>query len=417
MTPVKGSHFDWDSDKWQKFLHYSLEQQNIAEFQEQLAKLTGRELYEMEFLSLMNRFLIDRPVSRAFRNAVLNYDVEPIDIMRNCMVDGFVFLKVEDKDSIHILQYVSKGEWDALDDKLMFVETKYVFFDESIREDRYHIEHWKRGPDDTGTWIVYKPIKDDKDDRTWAVQSTVNFPLFPIVGIRWVDAQSFLIPLKGAVIRLEAAYRTIGAENIERMGLSLYITGVRNVADIQTAPRKMGRRVHILPTGADFKSPSPDAPGMELMIHEINNLTTAIEKASGVVAAEKLATLSGISRSIAEEPLNALADELRKRFGEGMEEVWQLVRLMGGGAPEPLITYRPLKVIENKSEHVKILDRAVLLNAISPEEEIIELRLLLELSPTLESRIPVSSEERQRLQNKESENNDRRRNSGQSTGR
>ena len=227
------------------------------------------------------------------------------------------------------------------------------------------------------------------------------------MGIRWIDETSFLIPLKASIIRLEAAYRTIGAENIERMGLSLFISGIRSKDDILTAPRKFGRRVHIIPEKANFANMGTDAPGMELMIHEVNNLQGAIEKASCVVAAEKLAVLSGISRSIAEEPLNALAEGLRDLFETGMLEVYELAQRMGG-AEKPLITYRPLKIIEDKIGHMKILDRAVELNAISYEEEIQELRLLLELSPEL--RTPVSADARQRLQDKE-QNNDRNSNS------
>ena len=410
MTPLKIEAADWE-----RVAQISMEKQKIDEFVAAMDAMTGRELYDMETLSLMNRFLIDRPISRAFRKTIINYDVEPIDIMRSCLIDGFVFLRVDDIDHIRIEKYVSQGRWDLLTDELMLIETKYLYFDETRREDMYHIEHWKRNPTkNSGIHIVYQPVDpgNETDERKWIVKTTTNYPVFPYVGIRWIDETSFLIPLKASIIRLEAAYRTIGAENIERMGLSLFISGIRSKDDILTAPRKFGRRVHIIPEKANFANMGTDAPGMELMIHEVNNLQGAIEKASCVVAAEKLAVLSGISRSIAEEPLNALAEGLRDLFESGMLEVYELAQRMGG-ADKPLITYRPLKIIEDKIGHMKILDRAVELNAISYEEEIQELRLLLELSPEL--RTPVSPDARQRLQDKE-QNNDRNSNSRADTG-
>lgn len=418
MTPVKISSVDWE-----KVVDYAAEQQRIAEFVAKMEALTGRELYEMQTLSLVNRFLIDRPISRAFRKTLINYDVKPIEIMRSCLVDGFVFLKVEDIEHISILKFVTKGVWDEFTGDILKIETKYLYYDEQYRKDMYRIEWYEQikslsiTGEITSSMLhtVFRPVDpaDVNDEKKWVIAVSFTFPRFIFVGIRWIDDLSFLMPLKENIINLERAYRVIGAENIERMGLQLYISGVRNLEDIKTAPRRMGRRVHILPTDADFHSPGSDAAGMELMIAEIVNLTAALEKASCVVAAEKLAVLSGISRSIAEEPLNALAEGLRDLFEAGMMEVYELALFMGG-AEKPVITYRPLKIIEDKVGHLKILDRAIELNAITPEEEIQELRLLLELSPRLMT--PVSSQERQRLQDKESEN-DRRRNSGQDTGR
>ncbi len=397
MTPLKITAVDWE-----KVVDYAAEQQRIADFVASMDALTGRELYEMHTLSLVNRFLIDRPISRAFRKTLINYDVKPIEIMRSCMVDGFVFLRVEDKDHIRILKHVTKATFDDETEETILIETKFIYYDEQRRGTFYHIERFERIGKGM-LWTVFQPVapSDVNDEKKWVTKTSSTFPVFIFVGIRWVDDISFLLPLKDNIINLERAFRVIGAENIERMGLQIYISGVRNVDDIKSAPRRMGRRIHILPTGAQFDSPGSDAPGKDLMIDEIINLTVALEKASCVVAAEKLAVLSGVSRSIAEEPLNALAESLRDLFEKGMMDVWELARRMGG-AEKPIITYRPLKIIEDKLGHLKILDRAVDLNAISPEEEVQELRLLLELSPEL--RTPVSSQERQRLQDKEAEN-------------
>lgn len=367
---------------WPKFLEYNMEQQNIADFQAALNRMDGRGLYEMESLSLVNKYLINRPVNYAFHRTLINYSVKPIDIMRACLIDGQVILKVDDSEHIKMEEFVSKATWDDFTDELNFVEIKYVY-EEAIGKDYYHVEQYIKLSDGQAQWIVYEPVPPEAPEANWKVKLSTTLPVFPYVGIRWIFNESFLMPLKTAIIRLESAYRVIGAENIERMGLSLYLEGVRNAEDIKTAPRKMGRRVHILPKDSKFHSPSPDAPGMELMVVELENLQTAIEKASGVVATEKLATLSGISRTIAEKPLIMLADELRSRFTGGMVEVEELSKAMGG-APDLKISYRQLKYIEDRNSYLNILDKAKEAEAISDEEYAIELRMLLDLSPEKE---------------------------------
>ncbi|GAG23325.1 unnamed protein product, partial [marine sediment metagenome] len=250
MTPVKITSVDWE-----KVVDYAAEQQRITDFVAYMDALTGRELYEMQTLSLVNRFLIDRPISRAFRKTLINYDVKPIEIMRSCLVDGFVFLRVEDIDHISILKFVTKGVWDEFTGEILKIETKYLYYDEQYRKEMYHIERFEHIGEGM-LQTVFQPVDpgDVNDEKKWTVKSSSTFPRFIFVGIRWIDDLSFLIPLKENIINLERAFRVIGAENIERMGLQLYISGVRNLEDIKSAPRRMGRRVHTLPEGAQFHS-------------------------------------------------------------------------------------------------------------------------------------------------------------------
>ncbi len=368
---------------WPKFLAYSMEQQNIAEFQASLQGLTGRELYEMQMLCMVNRYLIDRPLDYAFHRAILNYAIKPIEVMRNCLLDGFVFIKVSDATHIKIEQYASRGEWGAFDDKLNFVETRYVYSEGN--RDLWHVEHYRKNPDGTAIWTIFNPVTDiaiDKPDQ-WTIAEQIDLPYFPYVGIRWVDSLSFLSPMRSTIVRLEAAYQVIGAENIERMGLSLYIEGVTNVEDIKTAPRKMGRRVHLLPKDAKFHSPATDAPGMELMVIEIENLQAAIERASGVVSTEKLASLSGVSRQIAEKPLIVLVEEIRNLFTAGMLDVVELAATVSA-APELEISYKSLRepLPRTLQEQITLLDMALAKEYIDDTEYGNEIRLLLDLNAT-----------------------------------
>jgi len=375
--PVKSPKIDW-----QKFLLATQRQQDIEAAERKLQSLDGRALYEMDFISQMPDLLINRPVNMAMHRTIVNYPVKAVDIMRNCLIDGGVILEVGDKDHVAIQKYVTKVDYDAFTDDLVFLEIKYVF-EASTGENLWHIEHWYKFSDGTGLYIQYKPTNNGDDSNKWVMDFEIMVPVFPYVGIPWVEHESFLKKPKSAMVRLELAYRVVGVENIERMGLSLFIEGVQDVNEIKTAPRKMGRRVHILPPDSKFHSPNPDAPGMELMVIEMVKLHEAIEAATGVVTTEKLATLSGISRIIAEKPLIILAEEIRDRFTKGMQQVAELSSTMGG-APELKIRYRSLYHIEDRTVELAILDRAVEKHAITDQEHITGLRELLNLPATEE---------------------------------
>ena len=362
---------------WQKFVNYSMEQKDIEEFQNTLRKLTGRDLYNLETLSLMNKFLINRPISYSLHRARLNYPLSPMEVMKSCLLDGTVFIRVEDATHMRIEKHVYLGTWDIFDEILNKVEIRFLYTQGN--QDFTHVETWER-LEGGARQIVFAPVIGNVVRVADLKEAfTMDFPLFPFVGIRWIDSESFLEPLKESVIRLEAAFQVIGAENIDRMGLALYLEGVRNVEDIKTAPRKMGRRIHILPKDSKFHSPGSDAPGMELMLAELENLNSAIEKASGVVSTEKLASLSGISRQIAENPLIILSDEIRNRFSNGMQEVVATARIVNPSAPEFEISFKTIKYIEDSDKQIRLIDHAIEKNAITPEEEVRELRLLLDL--------------------------------------
>lgn len=366
---------------WEKFLKHNIEQQDIAEFTKKLNSMCGRELYEMETWSLNNKHLIDRPVNYAFHRTLINYPVEPIDIMRDCLIDGQVFLRVEDATHISIEQYVHRAEWDSFTDILNFIEIKYIYT-ETNQENYYHIEHYIKNPDGTAEWIIYKPVKGEVPETEWKIDFQMTLPYFPYVGIRWIFNQSFLEPLKASVIRLEAAYRTIGAENIDRLGAMVFFEGVRNVDDVKSGPRLMGRRIGIAPEGSKIHTAGSDPAGIELMLAEVENLQAAIEKASNVVSTEKLASLSGLSRQVAERPLIMLADELRNRFTKGMQRVEELAKPLGG-APVLEISYKPLEeqIPRTLQEQVNLLDSSLEKGYITEEEYTREIRLLLNLGP------------------------------------
>jgi len=191
-------------------------------------------------------------------------------------------------------------------------------------------------------------------------------------------------------IKLEAAYRVEAVENIERKGMQLYLQGVRNVDDIKSAPRKLGRSVHILPVDASFHNPGSDAPGLELIKWEIVQLWEGLEKATGVVSTEKLASLSGVSRIIAEKPLLMLCEDIRQVYEKGMQDIETACKGIAG-APKLEISFQPLHEIENTTTYLAQINEAYTKGVITEQEYIREFRRLLEMdSLNDESQVPAT---------------------------
>jgi len=361
---------------WNKYLDTVEWNQDMADFINSLSEASGRDLYEMESRALTARYLIDRPVNYALYSTTINYPVDPIEIMKYSLIDGVAFVRVEGKDNIKIDEFVSIGNFNPISDELEFVERKWLFEDE-YGNDLWHIEWYTLNPDGTALFVQYE-AEDDTKPELWVVIEEMGLPFLPYVGIPWISSQSFLVPYRDAIIRLEGAFRVIGVENIERMGLSLYLEGVRDVDQIKTAPRKMGRRVHMLPKDSKFHSPAPDQPGMQLMIEEIDLLEKAIQRASGVISPRELANMSAEAKKVAEKPLLILAEDVRKRFMKGMQSIVEKVQTIES-APALRVSFKPLREVADKSGYLAVLEVAREANAIDDKEYINELRCLLDM--------------------------------------
>jgi hypothetical protein len=365
---------------WTQYMDSVEHQQEVQAFIDMMEKLTGRQMYTMDTYSLLPQYIVDRPVKYALHGTILNYDIDPIEIMTYCLVDGVAYLRVEGADTIYVDEYVKDANWNPISDTLDYVVRKWVYEDEASDMELWHIETYTLMPDGTCLYTEYEPSESDEDLDNLRVAYQDYLPYFPYVGIPWKNYQSFIETYSGNIIRQEAAYRVIATENIERMGLQLYITNMRKGDTIEQAPRKFGRKVYMLPKDADFKSPNPDGPGMELMVEELDRLDRALEKASGVVSTERLASLSGVSRQIAERPLIILASEIRTRFIEGMEAVVEKIRVLDGSAEDFKASFQPLTLVEDTDKYLRVIDKAKEVDAITPEEEIRELRQLLNLT-------------------------------------
>ena len=188
--------------------------------------------------------------------------------------------------------------------------------------------------------------------------------------------------VKESVVRLEAVYRIVSTTNNE--GGKSYITGIDNTAKLKTTPLNFGIGVRILPPNANFVKDPVDTGRVDLLKWETDKLWDGIEKATSVVSVDKLAVLSGESRTIAEKPLLMLAEDLRKLFTDFLYEIYET--LMGvPGTEEPTVSYASLRVptqFSTPDMEVNVLDRALLGKAIDDEEWRQKIRYLLGLDST-----------------------------------
>jgi hypothetical protein len=375
--PVKVKTIDWNTA-----LDAEIWQQSLLSVMQELEDMSGRDLYDLHTYSLCPRYLIDRPCNFAMHGTFTNYEIDSEQLMKTCLIDGSAFVKIGDWRHLDIEKYVIEVIYDGFTEELKEIWTDYVAEDTLHYTTMYAV-----GPPATQT--NYKPQRTCEKARL-EVDEVITLPYFPYVGFFWHNKTSFLDPVHEAVIRLEAAYRVVAVENIERKGMQLYLQGVRNVDDIKSAPRKLGRSVHILPDGATFHNPGSDAPGLELIKWEIVQLWEGLEKATGVVSTEKLASLSGVSRLIAEKPLLMLCEDIRNVYEKGMADVETACKGIAG-APPLEISFQPLHEIESPGAYLGWINEAYTKGVISEVEYIREFRRLLEMdSLNDESQVPAT---------------------------
>jgi len=208
---------------------------------------------------------------------------------------------------------------------------------------------------------------EDKEIENLTPQDTTTLRDIPYVCAVWNEGMSILDTVRASIIRLEIVTRVVGEENMDNR--VRYIVGGDDVSKIGSAPRRWGRPFRIMPTNSSIENASSDKAALDLLIHEQADLWNNIEKATGVVSTEKLASLSGVSRLIAEKPLVMLCEDLRAVFVKFLEDIYALVSWMG--IEEPECSFKSMSVAPMCEDPVKFmdaLDRALDREAIDIEE-------------------------------------------------
>lgn len=376
---------------WERYYDALFRRQMDEQVIKAVDKLTGRDMYEQATTTGTAKYLVNRPVTYALHGTEINYPVEPQDVMRDCLIDGFIVLRVQDPSHIRKQEHVQDVEYDDSglcnmirivykidnpanpgnsDDYLLYKEEWYRYWD--TMRGRFF------------AWVfVYNTVKREED---WVVSFDYVVPYWPFVAIRWVDDESIIEQVKKTIIRLEGVTVHIETENTRHSGRKLFIVGMKREQN-KKDPRDTEDRINYLPEGAEAYYVDSDTGGVSLMFEEQEKLDEYIERTTGVISIKQLSGLSGESRQIAETPLVQLAEEIRTRFEKGMEKVVAMLQdFFGitntefGDSPDLEINHRFLRVISDKEQHLKIIEVAYTRGAITDEEEITEYRRLLNLS-------------------------------------
>jgi hypothetical protein len=372
--PKKVQSIDWNT-----YLDAASDKQMLEEAMKQISELEGRTLYELDTISLVNKYIINRPIDHAMAGTVTNYpNVDPIDSMTDLLVDGESFYRVEDYTHIRREEFVYKAEVDRFTGQIYYIYIAYPI-DKGLWYIESYTPLYTPGSTTTCMYTIYNNVSTMPEDLsllTVAIQ--LELPFFPYVRVEWKGGRSFLDDLSESILRLEMAYRVVAQENIDRKTMALYLEGVRSTDEIKRAPKKLGRNIHTLPPGATFHAPTSDGAILDLMKWEITDLWNNLEKASGVVSTEKLASLSGVSRIIAQKPLNNLSNDIRHTYEDLLNKIYELIIFQN--PPVPKVSYKRLNEIESPTEYRATIELAHTAGAITDEEYIQLLRTLLDLT-------------------------------------
>ncbi len=340
-------------DSGTKELIEARKQMEKAGADEWFKKLTGREVYEAPSVSLTAHTIVDRPVKLALNGTTFTPDIsiDPVLTMIDCLVDGKVVIRlgpgwddltIEPHEHIHTVKNDGKG----------FVEALRI---------QYVIEDKK----EKGRTLIYRrdyikiPEKDEMGRIIGEHSFVLNYPLFkteeaadkgvpnritpiefiPFVAIEWIRQISFLYDLRKALLRTEGVQDEISTENRRHSTRKLMMKLPTNT-DIQVT--ELNEQINKLPVDGDAFYPDPHSAGMESIFKEKENIVTNIENATGVIAAEKMNFLSGVSRMWAMKSLTDFAKDIRKRFTDGMITIETIFKQADFRSEKIQIIYQPI---------------------------------------------------------------------------
>jgi len=303
--------------------------------------LTGRILYEMDTINLMNKTVVDRPVNLSMGNVEITltsgsgksddeqkYTVKSIDpetVMTDCMIDGRVVIRIQDSwDNLEIEPYdqINTLKLDGTG-YVSFLRIQYQVELDNNKKGGWFRRDYKKLEfinEETGKRDIvyvrmdYPIVKHEKDFEKLDDSDIIvtEIPYIPFVAATWNTAQKdFLITKKRAFIELERVSIEISGENYKHSRRKLFIKATphtdREVADL-------GDEINQIDKDGDAFYPDPHAAVINGFFTERKDQIEAIENATGVVATEKIVALSGVSRITAMKSLIDLSQKIRNKF-------------------------------------------------------------------------------------------------------
>jgi len=313
-------------------------------------ELTGRDIYEMDTISLMNQTVIDRPITLAMSNVTMTLttgkgkakdnekseikSIDPESTMTNCMVDGRIVirirtgwddLEIEDDANIAILEIDGKGY-------VKFIRIQYLILLPNGKPGGWFRRDYKKikvinektsEEQEVSVRIDYPEVKKlEEFEKLSETDIKVEIiPFIPFVAQTWNKAQRSFLKQKRAFLELERVSIEISGENEKHSRRKLFVkapTGIKiEVADL-------GDEINQLDEKGNAFYPDPHAAVIEGFFKERKDQIQAIENATGVVATEKIVALSGVSRVTAMKSLIDLSQKIRKKFIDLMIQIENL---------------------------------------------------------------------------------------------
>lgn len=370
-----------------KNLTHLRKEMEIAQTEKWFREITGRFIYEMYTRTLMNKTVVDRPVSLALNGIAVVIgekpdetddgsisenvantpedekkkddikSIDPIDVMTNTMVDGAAVVRLGTgwKDlTVEKPEYIKILRTDG-DGFITFLRLQYKVKVKGVKNGRWFRRDYfiKFRIDEAGN-----PIRDEsmisyrqdwkKVDREGDFDSAEPLPkveinFIPFVAFEWNKAhQSFLEPKKKAFLELERVSGEISGENVKHSRRKLFVKIPKNT-DLKL--EYLGDNVNLLTEKGDAFYPDPHSAVINGFFKERDDEVSFIENATGVVATEKIVALSGVSRLTAMKSIIDLAKKIRKIFLDGMMRIEELFQKHGFDERDMLILFPPLGML------------------------------------------------------------------------
>ena len=373
--PQKPKQLDWET-----YINSLNMAADVQVAMAQMESMTARELYEMGSYTNAVKYIVNRPVNHAMHGTEGNYGVDPVNVMRNALIDGRAYYKVESQEYIQFDKYVVDAIVDVFSNRIDYLMVCYP-----VEVDDGKTMYWWASYERTlvGECLYTTYYLTDSSDvrkEDLSVEDQYELIDIPYVCAVWNEGVSIIDEARTALIRLEVVARVIGEENMDNR--VRYLVGGDDITKIGSAPRRWGRPFRILPPNSSVENPASDTAAINLLTHEEAELWNNIEKSTGVVSTEKLATLSGVSRVIAEKPLLMLCDNVRASFMRFIYDVYELLQKLPTPVEEPEYAFKSMSTPPTYDDPVRLvetLDRALEKGAIDSDEWISRVRWVLGL--------------------------------------
>lgn len=298
---------------------------------------TYQDIYNMSFISSINRTLIESPIRFAIEGVTINITkIDITSIVRDMLIWGHSIVRVSvDGDVERISKsyyYLYPDVYEKLnispyteDSEGKIIQLVYIY----PIEDNYwrRVDYTKSGD---GMWVQrYIDQKNPTDE--WKptfmedeVEGLISetYDYWPFVLFDIDNDTSIYAHVIESIIAYENIYREIRFDNLRHSSRKLFIEGT----DVETIVENMNNDVNILPP--DSKAYYADSSNdLQSSFLEQEKLRQIITDATGVVSLDTVKGLeSGFARKMILSPLISLGNKLRDIVETSLSYIWDILK-------------------------------------------------------------------------------------------